>query len=101
MQRDLEQLVRAEAAAASTFVPRDLEVNFKGYELAPGVLVSGKIDRVDRDPVSARGIIVDYKSGAAPSAARSTRRRACRSRSTCSCSATSSGWSRWAASTCR
>ena len=37
MQRDLEQLVRAEAAAASTFVPRDLEVNFKGYELAPGV----------------------------------------------------------------
>ena len=68
MQRDLEQLVRAEAAAASTFVPRELEVNFKGYELAPGVLVSGKIDRVDRDPVSARGIIVDYKSGAAPSA---------------------------------
>jgi len=68
MQRDLEQLVRAEAAAASTFVPRDLEVNFKGYELAPGVLVSGKIDRVDRDPVSARGIIVDYKSGSAPSA---------------------------------
>jgi hypothetical protein len=68
MQRDLEQLVRAEAEAASTFVPRDLEVNFKGFELAPGVLVSGKIDRVDRDPVSARGIIVDYKSGAAPSA---------------------------------
>ena len=68
MQRDLEQLVRAEAEAASTFVPRDLEVNFKGFEIAPGVLVSGKIDRVDRDPVSARGMIVDYKSGAAPSA---------------------------------
>ena len=30
--------------------------------------MSGKIDRVDRDPVSARGIVVDYKSGAAPSA---------------------------------
>ena len=69
LQRDLEQLVRADAAASSTFVPRQLEVAFKTYELAPGVAVSGKIDRVDVDPLSARGIIVDYKSGAAPSAA--------------------------------
>ena len=50
------------------FVPRKLEVAFKSYELAPGVAVSGKIDRVDADPLSARGIVVDYKSGAAPSA---------------------------------
>ena len=49
-------------------MPRELEVSFKTYELAPGVAVSGKIDRVDRDPLSARGIVVDYKSGAAPSA---------------------------------
>lgn len=69
MQNDLEQLVRAEASASSTFVPRRLEVAFQAYELAPGVAVSGKIDRVDADPLSARGIIVDYKSGAAPSAA--------------------------------
>jgi RecB family exonuclease len=68
LQRDREQLVRADAAASSTFVPRGLEVAFKAYELAPGVTVSGKIDRVDSDPLSARGIIVDYKSGAAPSA---------------------------------
>ena len=68
LRRDLEQLVRADAAASSTFVPRKLEVAFKAYELAPGVAVSGKIDRVDADPLSARGIIVDYKSGAAPSA---------------------------------
>ncbi len=68
LRRDLEQLVRADAAASSTFVPRQLEVAFKAYELAPGVAVSGKIDRVDVDPLSARGIIVDYKSGAAPSA---------------------------------
>ncbi len=68
LRRDLEQLVRAEAEASSTFVPRQLEVSFKGYELAPGVAVSGKIDRVDADPLSARGIVVDYKSGAAPSA---------------------------------
>ena len=68
LQRDLEQLVRAEAGASSTFLPRKLEVSFKAYELAPGVAVGGKIDRVDVDPMSARGIIVDYKSGAAPSA---------------------------------
>jgi ATP-dependent helicase/DNAse subunit B len=68
LQRDLEQLVRSDAAASSTFVPRRLEVAFQAYELAPGVAVSGKIDRVDADPLSARGIIVDYKSGAAPSA---------------------------------
>ena len=68
LRRDLEQLVRVDAAASSTFVPRKLEVSFKSYELAPGVAVSGKIDRVDADPLSASGIIVDYKSGAAPSA---------------------------------
>ena len=49
-------------------MPRELEVSFKAYELAPGVAVGGKIDRVDADPMSARGIVVDYKSGAAPSA---------------------------------
>jgi RecB family exonuclease len=68
MQRDLEQLVRDEAAAKSSFVPRRLEVLFQSYELAPGVSVTGKIDRVDADPLSARGIVVDYKSGAAPTA---------------------------------
>ena len=69
LQRDLEQLVRDEAGLASPFVPRHLEVSFRAYELEPGVVVSGKIDRVDGDPMGARGIVVDYKSGAASSAA--------------------------------
>jgi ATP-dependent helicase/DNAse subunit B len=69
LQRDLEQLVRDEAASRSPFVPRHLEVSFRSYELGPGVVVSGKIDRVDGDPMGARGIVVDYKSGAASSAA--------------------------------
>ncbi|HET8742932.1 MAG TPA: PD-(D/E)XK nuclease family protein [Gaiella sp.] len=68
LQRDLEQLVRDEAASPSPFVPRHLEVSFRSYELAQGVVVSGKIDRVDGDPMGARGIVVDYKSGAASSA---------------------------------
>lgn len=69
LQRDLERLVRDEATSASTFTPRRLEHGFRDYELAPGAVVSGKIDRVDVDPLSARGIVVDYKSGAAATAA--------------------------------
>jgi ATP-dependent helicase/DNAse subunit B len=68
LQRDLEQLVRDEAVERSPFVPRKLEVSFRDYELEPGVVVTGKIDRVDVDPMSARGIVVDYKSGHASSA---------------------------------
>ncbi|HEX3291045.1 MAG TPA: PD-(D/E)XK nuclease family protein [Gaiella sp.] len=68
LQRDLEQLVRDEATSKSAFVPRHLEVSFRSFELEPGVVVSGKIDRVDGDPMGARGIVVDYKSGAASSA---------------------------------
>ena len=69
LQRDLEQLVRDEAVSKSPFVPRELEVSFRTFELEPGVVVSGKIDRIDRDPMGALGIVVDYKSGAASSAA--------------------------------
>ncbi|MGL6278906.1 MAG: PD-(D/E)XK nuclease family protein, partial [Gaiella sp.] len=68
LQRDLEQLVRDEAIERSPFVPRRLEVSFRDYELEPGVVVTGKIDRVDVDPYGARGIVVDYKSGHASSA---------------------------------
>ncbi len=69
LQRDLEQLVRDEAASASPLVPRHLEVSFRSFELEPGVVVSGKIDRVDGEPMGAQGIVIDYKSGAASSAA--------------------------------
>ena len=68
LQRDLEHLVRQAATWESTYVPRRLEVSFK-HELAPGTVISGKIDRVDGDMMSARGMVVDYKSGAASSAA--------------------------------
>ena len=34
----------------------------RGLDLG-GFTVSGKIDRIDRDPFGARGIVVDYKSG--------------------------------------
>jgi len=49
-------------------------VSFK-HELAPGTIISGKIDRVDADVMSARGMVVDYKSGAASSAVDIERRK--------------------------
>lgn len=69
LERDLEQLVRDEATSTSPLVPRHLEVSFRSFELEPGVAVSGKIDRVDGAPMGAQGIVIDYKSGAAASAA--------------------------------
>jgi ATP-dependent helicase/nuclease subunit B len=70
--RDLEQFVRAEAASELQLVPRRFELSFgsdrspqelqRGLDLGDFTL-SGKIDRIDLDPFSARGIVQDYKSG--------------------------------------
>jgi ATP-dependent helicase/DNAse subunit B len=70
--RDLEQLVRREAESPSQLVPDRFEVSFGSDRSAPelqrglaleGFTVSGKIDRIDRDPFGARGLVIDYKSG--------------------------------------
>ena len=71
--RDLERFLRDEAVSALTLTPRRFEVGFgtdrsapelqRGLELGDGLFVSGKIDRIDIDPFSARGIVQDYKSG--------------------------------------
>ena len=71
--RDLEAFVREDAQSEVPLVPRRFEVAFgsersapelqRGLELAPGVALAGKIDRIDVDPFSARGIVQDYKSG--------------------------------------
>jgi len=71
--RDLEAFVREEAASDLQLLPRRFEVLFgsersapelqRGLGLAPGVTLSGKIDRIDVDPFSARGIVQDYKAG--------------------------------------
>ena len=78
LRRDLEGFVRDEAAAPQQLVPRRFEVAFgsdrsapelqRGLRLAEGTQLSGKIDRIDVDPYSARGIVHDYKSGRAHSA---------------------------------
>jgi hypothetical protein len=72
LMRDLDELVRREAESESPLVPDRFEVSFGSERSAPelqrgldlgGFTVSGKIDRIDRDPFGARGIVVDYKSG--------------------------------------
>jgi ATP-dependent helicase/DNAse subunit B len=78
---DLEGFVRDEAESEVRFVPRKLEVSFgsdraapelqRGLALGDGLHLSGKIDRIDLDPWSARGIVQDYKSGAGAHSARS------------------------------
>jgi hypothetical protein len=70
--RDLELFVRDEAETEAPLVPRRFEVSFgtersspelqRGLDLG-GFALSGKIDRIDVDPFSARGIVWDYKSG--------------------------------------
>ncbi len=73
LRRDLEAFIRDDAELGLPLVPRRFEVSFgsersapelqRGLELAPGMLLGGKIDRIDVDPFSARGIVQDYKSG--------------------------------------
>jgi hypothetical protein len=77
LARDLEHFLRQEVELELSFVPRRFEVSF-GTDSAPvelqrgldlgGFTVSGKIDRIDVDPMSARGIVQDYKLGRAFSA---------------------------------
>jgi ATP-dependent helicase/DNAse subunit B len=77
---DLEGFVRDEAAWGVVFEPRRLEVSFgseraapelqRGLPLGDGLSLSGKIDRIDVDPWSARGIVQDYKSGVGAHSAR-------------------------------
>lgn len=70
--RDLARFVRAEGETEAPFAPRRFEVSFGTDRSAPelqrgldlgGFSLSGKIDRIDVDPFSARGIVWDYKSG--------------------------------------
>ena len=73
LRRDLEQLIRDEARSPVPLLPRKFEVGFgsersapelqRGLDLGDGITLSGKIDRIDVDPGSARGIVQDYKSG--------------------------------------
>jgi RecB family exonuclease len=82
--RDLEALVCDEAASGVPLVPSRFEVSFgtdraspelqRGLELGDATVLSGKIDRIDLDPFSARGIVQDYKAGKGAHSAREIER---------------------------
>jgi ATP-dependent helicase/nuclease subunit B len=70
--RDLEHFVRQEAESELSLVPSRFEVSFGSDRSAPELqrglpvgdfALAGKIDRIDVAPMSARGIVQDYKSG--------------------------------------
>ena len=71
--RDLQGFLEDEAKSTIEFLPRRFEVGFgsdrsapelqRGLHLGENLYLSGKIDRIDVDPYSARGIVQDYKSG--------------------------------------
>jgi ATP-dependent helicase/DNAse subunit B len=70
--RDLEAFVRAEAESELPLEPRRFEIVFGSDRASPelqrgldlgGVTLSGRIDRIDVDPRSAQGLVIDYKSG--------------------------------------
>ena len=95
LQRDLEQLVRDEAASASPLVPRHLEVSFRSFELEPGV-GGERQDRPRRRRADGRAGHRDrLQVGRAPRRPPTSAIATCSScRSTCSCCAGSSGSSR-------
>jgi RecB family exonuclease len=81
LARDLEALVRDEAASEAGLVPDRFEVGFGsersvlgGLDLGDGAFLSGKIDRIDVEPLSARAIVQDYKAGKTAHSARDIER---------------------------
>jgi RecB family exonuclease len=74
LRRQLASFVRSEAELPHRFQPRYLEKSFDPLDLG-GFGVTGRIDRIDVDPTSARGLIHDYKSTNAESAAEVRRNR--------------------------
>jgi hypothetical protein len=76
LRRDIGRLVRRAALADAPLVPSEFEVSFgmrtaqagrkDGVDVGPARL-SGKIDRIDTDPMmTARAIVVDYKTSTIP-----------------------------------
>ena len=78
LRADLERYLEYAAGAGSTLEPRHLELGFgsapggdggedelAAFDLGGGVLMRGRIDRVDEDGAG-RAVVYDYKSSVAP-----------------------------------
>ena len=68
LEADLLRYVEHAVTSESEFVPTRFEQEFKGLDLGEGILIDGKIDRIDER--GGEAILVDYKGKSAPAAAR-------------------------------
>ena len=70
LRLDLERYLSLAAAGSSRYEPAAIELAFgledaelPAVELAAGLTLCGRIDRVDVDPIARTAIVVDYKTG--------------------------------------
>ncbi|HEX2086762.1 MAG TPA: PD-(D/E)XK nuclease family protein [Solirubrobacteraceae bacterium] len=70
LEADLLRYVDAAAASRSQFVPRDFEQEFEGLDAGDGIVLRGKVDRIDVRPGTNEAILYDYKGKSAYGAAK-------------------------------
>lgn len=63
LKRHLRDFIEREHACFSKFEPESTEFPFEHISLGEGITLSGRIDRVDREPGSERALVIDYKTG--------------------------------------
>jgi ATP-dependent helicase/DNAse subunit B len=70
LRLDLERYLSLAAASPGRYTPARLELAFgfddaelPAVEVAEGLLLRGRIDRVDVDPLTRTAIVIDYKTG--------------------------------------
>jgi RecB family exonuclease len=70
LEADLLRYVDAAAHSGSEFVPRHFEQEFAGLDVGDGIVLRGKVDRIDVRPGTNEAILYDYKGKSAYGAAK-------------------------------
>ena len=70
LEADLLRYVDAAAHSGSEFVPRHFEQEFAGLDAGDGIVLRGKVDRIDVRPGTNEAILYDYKGKSAYGAAK-------------------------------
>jgi RecB family exonuclease len=70
LEADLLRYVEAAATSRSAFVPTHFEQEFEGLDVGDGLVLRGKVDRIDVRPGTNEAILYDYKGKTAYGAAK-------------------------------
>jgi ATP-dependent helicase/DNAse subunit B len=70
LEADLLRYVEAAATSGSAFVPARFEQEFEGLDVGDGLVLRGKVDRIDVRPGTNEAILYDYKGKTAYGAAK-------------------------------